>query len=98
MNLAHGYIPHRLWYFNYEPGESDLCLSSCDGREIEDAVKDGAASFKEVKKLTKAGKSCGKCKKKVKKFMEAILEEQNIENPECVCAEPGRDAERRRSR
>lgn len=62
--------------------------------EIEDAVKDGAASFKEVKKLTKAGKSCGKCKKKVKKFMEAILEEQNIENPECVCAEPGRDAER----
>ena len=52
--------------------------------EIEDAVKDGAASFKEVKKLTKAGKSCGKCKKKVKKFMEAILEEKNIENPECA--------------
>ena len=77
MNLAHGYIPHRLWYFNYEPGESDLCPSSCDGRgRIEDAVKDGAASFKEVKKLTKAGKSCGRRKKKVKKFMEAILKSE----------------------
>lgn len=32
--------------------------------DIADAVEQGAKKFKEVKKLTKAGKGCGKCKKK----------------------------------
>ena len=32
--------------------------------EIEDAVKDGAASFKEVKKLTKAGKAVVNARKR----------------------------------
>ena len=49
MNLAHGYIPHRLWYFNYEPGEVICACHHVTAGEIEDAVKDGAASFKEVK-------------------------------------------------
>ena len=34
--------------------------------DIADAVEQGA-KFKEVKKLTKAGKGCGKCKKESKK-------------------------------
>ena len=42
--------------------------------EIEDAIREGAASYKDVKKMTKAGKSCGKCKKKVKKIVEELLE------------------------
>ena len=33
--------------------------------DIVHAVEEGATSFKEVKKATKAGKACGKCKKKV---------------------------------
>lgn len=40
------------------------------------AVEDGAASFKEVKKVTKAGKGCGKCKKKVKKLVKKLLKEK----------------------
>lgn len=42
--------------------------------DVEDAVKKGADSFKEVKKLTKAGKACGKCKKKVKKLIKKLKE------------------------
>lgn len=41
--------------------------------DIADAVENGAASFKEVKKTTKAGKGCGKCKKKVKKLTKKLL-------------------------
>ena len=34
--------------------------------DVAKAVKNGATSFKEVKSMTKAGKACGNCKKKVK--------------------------------
>ena len=40
--------------------------------DIADAVAQGAATFKEVKKLTKAGKACGHCKKKVKKLIKKL--------------------------
>lgn len=40
--------------------------------DIADAVEKGAKSFKEVKKMTKAGKGCGKCKKKVKKLINKL--------------------------
>ncbi len=42
--------------------------------DIAKAIRDGASSFKEVKKATKAGKKCGKCKKEVKKLTKKILE------------------------
>ena len=41
--------------------------------DIIDAVEKGAASFKEVKKMTKASKGCGKCKKKVKKLVKKLI-------------------------
>lgn len=41
--------------------------------DVADAVKNGATSFKEVKKATKAGKGCGKCKKKVKKLTKKLV-------------------------
>lgn len=40
---------------------------------MDDAIKHGAVSFKDVKKATKAGKGCGKCKKKVKKLTKKLL-------------------------
>lgn len=39
---------------------------------IADAVEQGASTYKEVKKLTKAGKACGHCKKKVKKLIKKL--------------------------
>lgn len=40
--------------------------------DIADAVEQGASTWKEVKKLTKAGKACGRCKKKVKKLVKKL--------------------------
>ena len=39
---------------------------------VADAVEQGASTFKEVKKMTKAGKACGDCKKKVKKLIKKL--------------------------
>ena len=44
--------------------------------DVADAVEKGASSFKEVKKMTRAGKGCGKCKKKVKKLTKKLLVKQ----------------------
>lgn len=44
--------------------------------DIADAVEKGASSFKEVKKMTRAGKGCGKCRKKVKKLTKKLLAEK----------------------
>ena len=43
--------------------------------DIARAVREGASSFKEVKKATGVGKSCGKCKKKAKKLTKKLLKE-----------------------
>lgn len=40
--------------------------------DIADAIEQGATSYKEVKKITKAGKACGKCRKKVKKLVKKL--------------------------
>ncbi len=40
--------------------------------DVADAVEQGASTFKEVKKMTKAGKACGDCKKKVKKLIKKL--------------------------
>ena len=37
------------------------------------AIENGATSFKDVKKMTKLGKACGKCKKKAKKLVKKLL-------------------------
>lgn len=37
--------------------------------EILEAIKKGASSYSEIKDITGAGAKCGKCKKKIKKFM-----------------------------
>ena len=43
--------------------------------DILKAVAQGASSYKEVKKATKAGSACGKCKKQVKKLTKKALKE-----------------------
>lgn len=44
--------------------------------DIARAVENGATCFKEVKKATKVGKGCGKCKKKAKKLTKKLLEKK----------------------
>ena len=41
--------------------------------DVASAIGKGASSFKEVKKATRAGKACGKCKKKVKQLTKKLL-------------------------
>lgn len=43
--------------------------------DIADAVEQGASTWKEVKKQTKAGKACGHCKKKGKKLVKKLVKE-----------------------
>ncbi len=43
--------------------------------DVADAAAKGASSFREVKKATKAGAACGHCKKKIKKLMKKLAEE-----------------------
>lgn len=50
------------------------CMGVTKG-EIADAVEQGATTFKEVKKQTKAGKACGHCKKKIKKLIKKLAED-----------------------
>ena len=48
-------------------GEKYLCpCYKVTKKDIKEAIKDGATSFKEVRKMTKAGKGCGHCECKVK--------------------------------
>lgn len=57
----------------------DKTLCSCykvTKGDILDAVEQGANGYKEIKQMTKAGKSCGKCKKKVKKFTKKLVGKQ----------------------
>ena len=50
-------------------GEKYLCpCFKVTKKDIKEAIKDGASSFKEVRKMTKAGKGCGHCQCKVKKY------------------------------
>lgn len=44
--------------------------------DIVKAIENGATSYKDVKKMTKASKACGKCKKKVKKLTKKLLKNQ----------------------
>lgn len=46
-------------------------------KDIKKAVKKGAGSLKDVKKMTKATKACGKCRKKVKRYVKKLLAEQS---------------------
>lgn len=39
-------------------------------------LEQGATCFKEVKKYTKVGTACGKCKHKAKKFTKKMIEKQ----------------------
>ena len=47
--------------------------------DIEAAVDQGAACFKDVKKMTKAGAACGKCKKEVKTYVKEYMAAKGIE-------------------
>ena len=41
--------------------------------DIIHAVEEGASSFRDVKKMTRISKSCGKCKKDAKKFTKKVI-------------------------
>ena len=43
--------------------------------DVKKAMKDGAQSYKEVKKATGAGTACGHCKSKIKKYVKKRLAE-----------------------
>lgn len=43
--------------------------------DILEAMKKGAATYKDIKQLTGAGTKCGKCEKKIKKFIRKHKEE-----------------------
>ncbi|MDD5952852.1 MAG: (2Fe-2S)-binding protein [Oscillospiraceae bacterium] len=51
------------------------CYGVTNG-DLEKAVKNGAQSFKEVKKATKVACACGHCKDKAKKRVKKLLEEE----------------------
>lgn len=55
---------------------SDKYLCPCykvTKKDIKKAIKDGAESFKDVRKETKVGKACGHCECKVKKYTKQQL-------------------------
>ena len=63
----------RLWCFSMNPEKGICpCYKVTEG-DILRAVEQGAASFKEIKKATKVGMACGKCKKKAKKVSKKVL-------------------------
>ena len=45
--------------------------------DVADAVEQGAVSFRQVKKATRAGDACGHCKKKIKKLIRKLTEDHN---------------------
>lgn len=45
-------------------------------KDIKDAIAEGAGSFKDIKKATKAGKGCGHCECKVKKYAKKQLKKK----------------------
>ncbi|NLT11559.1 MAG: (2Fe-2S)-binding protein [Clostridiaceae bacterium] len=47
--------------------------------DILKAIEKGAASYKDVKKATGAGSKCGKCEKKVRKFIKKHRKEGSEE-------------------
>lgn len=68
-------MQHRLWYSDMNPDKVICPCYKVTKGDIIKAVEQGAGSYKEVKKITKAGKACGKCKKKVKKLTGKLLDE-----------------------
>jgi len=42
-------------------------------KDIKEAIKDGATTFKDLKKETKIASGCGKCKKRAKKTFKKLL-------------------------
>ena len=40
--------------------------------DVADAVEQGAVSFRQVKKATRAGDACGHCQKKIKKLIRKL--------------------------
>ncbi len=54
--------------------EKMICPCCCvTAKDLKKAVKNGADSFKAVKKETKVGCRCGKCRKKAKKTVKKLL-------------------------
>lgn len=53
-----------LWYCNMDPNKVICSCYKVTKGDAARAVEKGAGSYKEVKAETKAGKACGKCKKR----------------------------------
>lgn len=66
-----------LWYFDMSK-EKYLCpCRKVTKKDIKDAVKDGASSFKEVRKVIKVADGCGHCACKVKKYAKKQIKKQS---------------------
>jgi bacterioferritin-associated ferredoxin len=59
--------------------------------EIREAVREGATTFKDVKRATGAGSKCGKCRKKIEKIIEDELEEMEKEAEKMAAATLGNE-------
>lgn len=70
------YIPLLLWCFKMNKDKVICPCYKVTKGDIIKAVENGAESFKDVKKATKVGKACGKCKKKAKKFTKRMLKDK----------------------
>ena len=73
MNWEPGYMLPLLWYCNMNTEEIICPCFKVTKGDIINAVEEGANSFRDVKKMTKVGKGCGKCKKTAKKFTKKML-------------------------
>lgn len=72
----------RHWFFEVLAMNPEKVICPCyqiTKGDIARVIEQGATSFKEVKKTTKAAKACGKCKKKVKKLTKKLLIEAKKE-------------------
>lgn len=67
---------HHHWFYKMNRGKVICPCYHVTKGDVADAVQKGAKSYKEVKKVTKAGKGCGKCKKKVKKLVKKLVDKE----------------------
>jgi len=81
MSWVRAYILRLLWCSNMNLEKVICpCLKVTKG-DLVHAVEQGAASFKEVKQMTRVAKACGKCKKKAKKTYKKILKAKKVATP-----------------
>lgn len=63
-----------------DKGETICFCYNVTKREIEDAIKEGAATLMDVRRTTNANTGCGGCREDVKRILRKCAKKQNAEN------------------